>query len=97
MAESVLFGMERPILGAVALSFVLAGTPNAFGAEPSYSVNASEGWKLVTQTKDVAIFSCPRLGSSLKELKAIGPIDAPTHAVHVVIDDFENYPASCPT
>jgi Polyketide cyclase / dehydrase and lipid transport len=96
MAESVLFGMERPILGAVALSFVLAGTPNAFAAEPSHSVNASEGWKLVTQTKDVAIFSRPHSGSSLKEFRAIGPIDAPTHAVHVVIDDFENYPSFMP-
>jgi hypothetical protein len=96
MVKSVLFGMERPILGAVALSFVLAGTPKAFGAEPSYSVNAGEGWKLVTQTKDVAIFSRPHSGSSLKEFKAIGPIDAPTHAVHVVIDDFENYPSFMP-
>ena len=96
MAESVLFGMERQILGAVALSFLLAGTPKAFGAEPSHSVNASEGWKLVTQTKDIAIFSRPHSGSSLKEFKAIGPIAAPTHAVHVVIDDFENYPNFMP-
>jgi hypothetical protein len=60
MAESVLFGMERGILGALVLSFVLAGTtPKAFGVEPSHSVNASEGWKLVTQTKDVAIYSRP--------------------------------------
>jgi hypothetical protein len=43
MAESVLFGMERPILGAVALSFVLAGTIG-LAAEPSHSVNASESW-----------------------------------------------------
>lgn len=95
MAESVLFGMERPILGAVALSFVLAGTIG-LAAEPSHSVSASEGWKLVTETKDVAIFSRPHSGSSLKEFKAIGPIDAPTHAVHVVIDDFENYPNFMP-
>jgi Polyketide cyclase / dehydrase and lipid transport len=95
MAESVLFGMERPILGAVALSFVLAGTI-ALAADPSHCVNASEGWKLVTQTKDVAIYSRPHSGSSLKEFKAIGPIDAPTHAVHVVIDDFENYPSFMP-
>jgi hypothetical protein len=79
------------------ISFVLAGTtPKAFGAEPSHSVNASEGWKLVTQTKDVAIYSRPHSGSSLKEFKAIGPIDTPTHAVHVVIDDFENYPNFMP-
>jgi hypothetical protein len=89
--------MERGILRAVALSFVLAGTtPKAFGAEPSNSVNVSEGWKLVTQTKDVAIYSRPHSGSALKEFKAIGPIDAPTHAVHGVIDDFENYPHFMP-
>ena len=97
MAESVLFRMERGILGALVLSLVLAGTtPKAFGAEPSHSVDASEGWKLVTQTKDVAIYSRPHSGSSLKEFKAIGPIDAPTHAVHMVIDDFENYPTFMP-
>lgn len=93
----VLFGMERGILGALVLSFVLAGTtPKALGAEPSQSVNASEGWKLVRQTQDVAIYSRPHSGSSLKEFKAIGPIDAPTHTVHVVIDDFENYPNFMP-
>jgi hypothetical protein len=68
MAESVLFGMERPILGAVALSFVLAGTIG-LAAEPSHSVNASESWKLVTQTKDVAIYSRPHSGSSQIESK----------------------------
>jgi hypothetical protein len=95
MAESVSFRMERPILGAVALGFVLAGTVS-LAAEPSHSVNASEGWKLVTETKDVAIFSRPHSGSSLKEFRAIGPIDASTHAVHVVIDDFEHYPNFMP-
>jgi hypothetical protein len=31
----------------------------------------------------------PRGGSRLKEFRAIGPIDAPTSAVHAVINDFE--------
>ena len=47
-------------------------------------------------TKDVVIYSRPHADSPLKEFKAIGPIDAPTYAVHAVIDDFENYPKFMP-
>ena len=32
----------------------------------------------------------------MKEFQAIGAIDAPTGAVHAVIDDFENYPHFMP-
>ena len=37
-----------------------------------------------------------RAGSPIKEFKAIGAIDAPTGAVHAVIDDFEDYPRFMP-
>jgi hypothetical protein len=66
-------------------------TLDAFGAEFSSSVNSSEGWKLTSRSKDVAVYSRPHAGSQLKEFRAIGPIDAPTYAVHAVIDDLENY------
>jgi len=71
---------------------VLSGiTLRTFGAESSGSVDSNEGWKLANQSKDVAIYCRPRAGSQLKEFRAIGPIDAPTYAVHAVIDDLENY------
>lgn len=71
---------------------VLSGmTLDAFGAEFSSSVNSNEGWKLTSRSKDVAVYSRPHAGSQLKEFRAIGPIDAPTYAVHAVIDDLENY------
>ena len=76
------------------MSILLAGCPTAFTAEES--TNTGNDWKLSTREKDVAIYSRLRPGSPLKEFKAVGPIDAPTHAVSAVIDDFQNYPKFMP-
>lgn len=76
------------------MSIFLAGCPTVFAAEES--TNANDDWKLAVREKDIAIYSRPRAGSPLKEFKAIGPIDAPTHAVCAVIDDFQNYPKFMP-
>src|SRR5216110_444915 len=87
--------MKRRLLQGVVL--VLSGiTVTALGAEFSSSVNSSEGWKLTSGSKDVAIYSRVHAGSKLKEFRAIGSIDAPTCAVHAVIEDFENYPGFMP-
>ncbi len=77
------------------ISLFLAGSPTAFASEES--VNKDSDWELAIRDKDVAIYSRPHPGSSLKEFKAIGPIDAPTHAVCLVIDDFRNYPKFMPS
>ena len=76
------------------ISIFLAGYPTAFAAEESISTD--DYWKLSAQEKDVAIYSRLRPGSPLKEFKAVGPIDASTHAVCAVIDDFQNYPKFMP-
>jgi hypothetical protein len=76
------------------MSIFLAGCPTAFAAEES--TNTSDDWKLSAREKGVAIYSRLRPGSPLKEFKAVGPIDAPTHAVCAVIDDFQNYPKFMP-
>lgn len=55
-----------------------------------------EGWKLVKQANGVAIYNRPHPGSHLKEFKAVGEIDAPSDAVHKVIDDVEAYPSFMP-
>lgn len=69
----------------------------AIGAEESIkSVDPNDGWKLATKAKDVTIYSRIRAGSSLKEFKAVGGIDASSRAVSAVIDDFENYPSFMP-
>ena len=56
----------------------------------------NDGWKVAAKAKDVVIYSRPHPGSHLKEFSAVGSIDAPTRAVHAVLDDFENYPNFMP-
>src|SRR4029450_1484150 len=85
--------MHQRIFPAL-ISFLLAGSPTVFAAEES--TNKDGDWKLSVRDKDVAIYSRPHPGSSLKEFKAVGPIDAPTNAVCAVIDDFQNYPKFMP-
>ena len=63
-----------------------------FAAEPGPNAD----WKAVKQSNGVAIYSRPHAGSNLKEFKAIGEIDAPTKAVHNVIDDVEAYTSFMP-
>ena len=87
--------MQRGILQLLMSIFVLVGA-TTFGTDLSSSVDPKDGWKLAKQTKEVAIYWRPRPGSSLKEFKASGSIDAPTQSVHAVIDDFENYPSFMP-
>ena len=86
----------RTLAGFTPVFLLTGAIPNAFGAEFSSSVNPNEGWKLISGSKDIALYSRARAGSPLKEFKAIGGIDAPSGAVHAVIDDFENYPVFMP-
>src|SRR5215469_7345286 len=79
------------VLPSVGLILLVSGS-NTFAADFSSSVSPKEGWKLATDAKDVIIYSRPHAESNLKEFRAIGFIDAPSSAVHAVIDDFENYP-----
>src|SRR5215467_15384582 len=90
---------HRPMLCRVFPSFgliLLVSGSNTFAADFSSSVSPKEGWKLATDAKDVIIYSRPHAESNLKEFRAIGFIDAPSSAVHAVIDDFENYPKFMP-
>ena len=85
--------MPQRILPAL-ISLLLAGSPTVFAAEES--TNKGDEWNLSAREKNVAIYSRLRPDSPLKEFKAVGPIDAPTHAVSAVIDDFQNYPKFMP-
>jgi len=87
--------MHCRILPGLMSIFVVGGS-TAFADAVSRSINPNEGWKLAIETKDVAIYSRPHTDSRLKEFRAIGPIEAPTCAVHAVIDDLENYPSFMP-
>src|SRR5207244_8665263 len=86
--------MHWRVLPSLASIFLVC-VSSSFAVELS-SINVEDGWKLTIETRDVAIYSRPHTDSRLKEFRAIGPIDAPTYAVHAVIDDFENYPKFMP-
>jgi Polyketide cyclase / dehydrase and lipid transport len=82
---------QRIFRGLMWISF--ASSPTVFAAVDS----SDEGWKLAAvRESNVAIYSRARQGSTLKEFKALGPIDAPSYAVCAVIDDFQNYPKFMP-
>jgi hypothetical protein len=55
------------------------------------SIDPDDGWKLTSNGNGVAVYARIRAGTSLKEFRAVGEIDAPTQRVHAVIDDIENY------
>ena len=85
--------MERRVLPAILLLF--AGSL-CLASESLKSSDANDGWKLSTEKNGVTIYSRPRPGSSLKEFKAVGEIEASSHAVHGVIDDIDAYPSFMP-
>jgi hypothetical protein len=87
--------MQWRILSGFAMALIFGGTIGLASELPA-SVDPSEGWKLASGNKDVAIYSRAHTGSQLKEFRAIGSIDAPTSAVHAVLDDFANYPNFMP-
>lgn len=78
--------------------FVLVSTASLsiFAAESIEPTNPNDGWRLVKDSSGVSLYSRTRAGTALKEFKAVGEIDAPTRAVHNVIDDIDGYPSFMP-
>lgn len=82
--------MERRNFPAILLA-VMGTAVSCCVADSSISSGTSEGWKLASKSGGVTLYSRPRLGSSLKEFKAVGEIDASSRTVHNVIDDLDAY------
>ena len=53
-------------------------------------------WVQLCKNDSLAIFSRSHPGSPIKELRAVGPIDAPNWVVKNVIDGVEDYPSFMP-
>ena len=86
--------MEQRSFPAILLLLV-AVPAFCFAFEPA-PFSMREGWTLSSERSGIALYSRLRPGSSLKEFKAVGEIDAPARAVHNVIDDIEAYPSFMP-
>lgn len=82
----------------LAVVFVCVGgmSLSVFAAETIQPANPNDGWTFAKEGAGVSLYSRARAGSTLKEFRAVGEIDAPTRAVHNVIDDFEAYPSFMP-
>jgi Polyketide cyclase / dehydrase and lipid transport len=85
----------RPLGSTIALLATAVGLA-AHGQEVFKPIDPNGGWKLASKTNSLTIYSRIRAGSPIKEFKASGEIDAPTHVVYAVIADFENYPRFMP-
>jgi len=87
--------MERRNFPAILLA-VMGTAVSCCLAESGIPNETSEGWKLASKSGGITLYSRPRLGSSLKEFKAVGQIDASSRTVHNVLDDVVAYPDFMP-
>jgi polyketide cyclase/dehydrase/lipid transport protein len=86
--------MHRKLVG---ICVCLGGTTaSIFAAESISSTDPNDGWRFLKESGAVTLYSRVRAGSSLKEFKAMGEIDAPTRAVWKVIEDVDAYSSFMP-
>lgn len=81
---------------SILLMLLLTSVATGLAGNPLASVDPADGWKLVSQSGNLALYSRVREGSPLKEFRGVGEIDASTPAVLAVIDDVPNYPKFMP-
>src|SRR5437868_464354 len=72
--------------------WILLGWSVVAGTSQASDIGSSGAqWRLASENGGIRLYSRVRAGSALKEFKAIGLIDAPTRAVHNVLNDVEGY------
>lgn len=60
------------------------------------TIRPEEGWEEKANTNGVLVYARDREGSSIKELRAVGTIDAPPAAVMRVLADYARYSETMP-
>ncbi|MDB6147357.1 MAG: polyketide cyclase / dehydrase family protein [Spartobacteria bacterium] len=90
-------GYYHAMSGVLAILLVVTGMAASSQVELSPAPSAdADNWRLASQSGGIKLYSRIHTGSSLKEFKAVGVIEAPTRAVHNVLNDVENYPKFMP-
>lgn len=79
---------------AAAIAFIFTGLVSLVSSG-SASPDNSE-WVQLSKNDSLAIFTRSHLGCPIKEIRAIGAIDAPNWVVKNVIDGVEDYPSFMP-
>ncbi|MBV9656925.1 MAG: cyclase/dehydrase [Verrucomicrobia bacterium] len=79
------------------LVLICAAVPwPSMAAEPPPSDDAGAGWTEVLNRPDLRIATREKAGFTVKEVRAVGRIDAPTAVVRNVLADAEDYPQFMP-
>jgi uncharacterized protein YndB with AHSA1/START domain len=83
---------------AIALTALISASSGVLAATdlPQELTKSEVPWEVKAQTRGVTVHSRTREGSDVKELKTIGDIDAPPHAVYRVLTDLERYTDTMP-
>jgi hypothetical protein len=63
---------------------------------PAFAADGADGWTVANHSDDLTVYTRPHEGSSIRECKAIGIIDAEPIVVKRVIDDTAEYPKFMP-
>jgi hypothetical protein len=79
---------------AVSIACVFSGLANLVGSIQA-SADSSD-WVQLSKNDSLAIFARSHPGCPIKELRAVGAIDAPNWVVKNVIDGVEDYPSFMP-
>lgn len=79
----------RPPVLAACLALALPALPPARAADADPAPPA--GWEEIARSGGVVVYGKARPGSSIRELRAVGTIDAPNWVIKNVIDDGEHY------
>src|SRR4051812_47404934 len=67
-----------------------------FAPFPSQAAEVVDGWTVVTRDGNLTIYSRPRKGSSVLEMKGVGSFDVEPIVIKRVIDDTAEYPKFMP-
>ena len=57
---------------------------------------SGEGWEQLDKRGSLTIYGRNRPGTSIRETRAVGTLDAPNWVIKNVLDDVENYPSFMP-
>jgi hypothetical protein len=79
---------------AVSIAWVFGGLANLAWSSPA-SADTSD-WVQLSKNDSLAVFARSHQGCPIKELRAVGAIDAPNWVVKNVIDGVEDYPSFMP-
>jgi hypothetical protein len=79
---------------AISIACIFSGLAGLMSSGLASPENAD--WVQLSKNDSLAVFSRSQPGSAIKELRAVGSIDAPNWVVKNVIDGVEDYPSFMP-